>query len=43
MTEEFEVLKFDSDYEIGVDYPHPIVKISTKRIVSECVDHGYLR
>ena len=43
MTEEFEVLKFDSDYEIGIKYPHPIVKISTKKIVSECVDNGYYR
>ena len=43
MTEEFEALKFDSDYEIGINYPHPIVKISTKRIVSEWIDKGYLR
>ena len=43
MSEEFEVLKFDSDYEIGIKYPYPIVKISTGKIISEYVDNGYYR
>ena len=40
----FEVLRINSAYEIGVEYPHPIRKISTQRIISEYIkDNGYIQ
>ena len=43
MTEEngsWIELKFDNDYEIYDQYPHPIRKKSTGRILKECINGG---
>ena len=41
-NEEWEVLEADNDYEINVNYPHIIRKISTGRILKEHFDKdGY--
>ena len=40
----YEILIFDDDYEIGIEYPHPVRKIGSSKYISECVDsNGYLR
>ena len=39
----FEVLNFDNEYEIGIEYPHPIKRIGKSQYVSECISsNGYL-
>ena len=46
MSEEissWESLKFDNDYEIYDQYPHPIRKKSNSRIISESLLSGYVR
>ena len=46
MTEEasFEVLKFNNNYEIGIEYPHPIRKIGKTNYITENIDNrGYMR
>ena len=43
-SEGFEILKYDNDYEIGIEYPHPIRRIGNSKYVSEFVDStGYFR
>ena len=33
----------DSDYEIYSDYPYPIKRLGSDRIIKECLSKGYLR
>jgi hypothetical protein len=43
MEGKWEILKFNSDYEIYSAHPHPIRKIGTDSILNEyCYDNGYL-
>ena len=45
MTEEgsWETLKFDNDFEIYTEYPHPIRRRGSDRIISENCNSGYVR
>ena len=39
----FAILNFDNEYEIGIEYPHPIKRIGKSKYVSGCVSSmGYL-
>ena len=39
----FAILNFDREYEIGIEYPHPIKRIGKSQYVSECISSsGYL-
>ena len=42
-SEGFEILMFDNEYEIGINFPHPIKRIEKSKYVSEYVSsYGYL-
>ena len=42
-SDGFEVLIFDDEYEIGIEYPHPVRKIGKSKYVSESINAmGYL-
>ena len=39
----WEELKFDNDYEIYSEFPHPIRRKGKDKIVTESITHGYTR
>ena len=43
MEGNWEVLAFDSDYEIFSEFPYPIRRKGSDKIVSECIDGEYYR
>jgi len=41
--EKWQVLKFDSDYEINTDYPYQIRRIGSDRIIKEPIGRKYIQ